>query len=67
MAKRGSQDRQLHLIASVIFGVVAFVHIIRLAGGLPLRLGDWMAPMWLSWVAVVALGYLAIKFWKTAH
>ncbi|HLC66697.1 MAG TPA: hypothetical protein VJK52_03590 [Candidatus Nanoarchaeia archaeon] len=61
------QDRNLHLVAAVIFGIVTLVHAIRLAANLPLTVGTWRAPLWLSWLGVVVAGYLSVLFWKTAH
>lgn len=67
MAKKQASDYNLHLVAATIFGIVAIVHAIRLAANLPLTLGSWRAPLWMSWIAVIVAGYLAVLFWKSAH
>jgi hypothetical protein len=64
MAKKG--DKTLHFVAATIFTIVTFVHALRLAFGWPLVIGAWVAPFWLSWVAVFLAGTLAVLMWKYA-
>jgi len=41
------------LISGVIFGLIALMHIFRVISGLPLVIGEFYAPMWTSYVAIV--------------
>jgi hypothetical protein len=52
------------IIASVIFGVVALFHVLRIFLGWPAVIGGWTVPMWLSWIGLVVAGgfsYFGIK------
>ncbi len=48
------------IVAGVIFAVVALLHLLRLYMDWPVVIGDWSAPMWVSWIALVVAGILAI-------
>ena len=52
-------ERSLLIVAGVIFLVVAVAHLVRLAFGLDLILGNADIPLWLSWVGVLITGYLS--------
>ncbi len=45
--------------AGVVFSIVAALHALRLLLGWEAMIGGWAVPMWLSWVALAAAGYLA--------
>ncbi len=47
------------IIASVIFGVVALSHVLRIFFGWPAVIGGWTVPMWLSWIGLVVTGGLS--------
>jgi hypothetical protein len=47
------------IIASVIFGVVALLHVLRIFFGWPAVNGGWTVPMWLSWAGLVVAGGLS--------
>ena len=52
------------IIASVIFGVVALFHVLRIFLGWPAVIGGWTVPMWLSWIGLAVAGglsYFGIK------
>ena len=48
------------LVAGVIFAVVALAHLARIAMDWSVAIGDWSIPMWVSWVALVVAGGLAL-------
>jgi hypothetical protein len=48
------------IVAGVIFAVVALLHLLRIYMDWPVVIGDWSAPMWVSWIALVVAGILAI-------
>jgi hypothetical protein len=47
------------IIASVIFGVVALFHVLRIFFGWPAVIGSWTVPMRLSWIGLVVAGGLS--------
>jgi len=47
------------IIASVVFGLVALFHVLRIFLGWPAVIGAWMVPMWLSWIGLVVAGGLS--------
>jgi hypothetical protein len=59
--------KNIHLVAATIFGIVTILHALRISYGSQLILGTWQAPMWLSWLAVIITGSLAILLWKSAN
>jgi hypothetical protein len=48
------------IVAGVIFAVVALLHLLRIYMDWPVVIGDWSAPLWVSWIALVVAGILAI-------
>ena len=46
-------------IASMIFGIVALFHLLRILLGWPAVIGGWTVPMWLSWIGLVVAGGLS--------
>jgi hypothetical protein len=54
---RGSKNIQCG--ASVIFALVALLHLLRIYIGWPIVIGSWTAPMWVSWIGLVVGGGLS--------
>ena len=48
------------LVAGVIFAVVALFHLVRIFMEWTVVIGDWSIPMWVSWIALVVAGGLAL-------
>ena len=48
------------LVAGVIFAVVALFHLARIFMEWTVIIGDWSIPMWVSWIALVVAGGLAL-------
>jgi len=48
------------LVTGVIFAVVALFHLVRIVMDWSVIIGDWSIPMWVSWVALVVAGGLAL-------
>ena len=46
------------VISSIIFGIVAIFHLLRVLFDWSLVFGTWPAPMWMSWFGAVAAGIL---------
>ena len=47
------------VISGIIFGLVTIGHVGRLICHLKVQVGDWAAPLWLSWVGAVVAGFLS--------
>ena len=47
------------LVTAVIFLIIFALHGLRIFLNWDAMIGEWEVPMWLSWVGVVATGFLA--------
>jgi hypothetical protein len=56
---RSMSQKTFTIIASVIFGVVALFHVLRIFLGWPAVVGGWTVPMWVSWIGLVIAGGLS--------
>ena len=52
-------ERGLLKFVGLVFLVVAIVHLLRIAFGWNLILGEASIPVWLSWAGVIIPGYLS--------
>ncbi|OGT29122.1 MAG: hypothetical protein A2W28_00865 [Gammaproteobacteria bacterium RBG_16_51_14] len=58
---------QMYLrISGVIFGTIAFLHMLRLLLDWPARIAGWSVPLWLSWIAILAGGALCVWAFRLA-
>jgi len=48
------------LVSGLLFGVVAVVHILRLAYGWPVQIAGFMVPLDVSWAGIVVPGALCV-------
>jgi hypothetical protein len=48
-------------VAGLIFLLIAAMHVLRLALKWEVVLNDWSVPMWVSWLALVIAGFLAVE------
>jgi hypothetical protein len=53
-------------VASVLFGLFAIGHLIRVINQIPVQVGSHQIPMGLSWVALFVAAFLCIWFWRLA-
>jgi uncharacterized membrane protein YecN with MAPEG domain len=51
-------------VASVLFGIFAIGHLIRLIKQIPVQVANYQVPMGLSWVALIIAAILCIWFWR---
>lgn len=65
MIERVLSSKNYFQITGVIFTFVAAVHLYRLFSGMPIMLGDWNAPMWVSILGFVVAGFLAYSAFST--
>jgi hypothetical protein len=42
----------------ILFAVIAIFHLLRAAYEIPVTIGTWSVPIWLSYLAFVVVGYL---------
>ena len=47
-------------VSGTIFGIIAVLHLLRIAYGWAAQIGSFIVPTWLSWVSLLVAGYLAI-------
>jgi len=55
-----NQKNFLYLVSG-IFGLIFILHILRLFLEWEVVFNGWLAPMWLSWVALIISGFLTYK------
>ena len=48
-------------VAATIFAIMALVHFLRLIFRFDFIIGSWEVPLWVSFVAFIIIGFLAIK------
>jgi hypothetical protein len=51
-------------VASVIFAIVAILHVVRLVRHTAVTFGSHVIPMGLSWVAIIVGAILCIWMWR---
>lgn len=49
---------------SVLFFIIAVVHLLRVVYGWGAVVNDIVVPFWVSWVVVLVAGYLAFEGFK---
>jgi Mn2+/Fe2+ NRAMP family transporter len=54
-------DQKTYLVvAGIIFTLVVVFHLVRVFADWPVIIGDWSVPKWVSWVALIVAGGLAL-------
>ena len=48
-------------VSGAIFGIIAFLHLLRAIYGWPAQIGTLEVPTWVSWLSLIVAGYLAIS------
>ncbi|MBI3619075.1 hypothetical protein HY213_03530 [Candidatus Peregrinibacteria bacterium] len=49
------------IVSGLLFALIAIIHLLRALSGWGATLNGWSAPMWMSWVAVIITGVLAVN------
>jgi len=49
--------------AATILSLAAFLHLLRIVLWWDLFLAEWFIPFWVSGLAVIIAGYLAVQLW----
>lgn len=55
------------MLASVVFGLIALLHLLRSIFSWPASIAGLNVPVWLSYIAVVVAGYLAWHMYSTSQ
>ena len=53
-------QKAFSLVAGLIFAMVALFHLMRIFAEWTVIIRDWSIPMWVSWIALVVAGSLAL-------
>ena len=53
--------------ATILLAVVSLAHLMRILLGVGVTVADAYVPMWVSGVAFVVAGFLAIMLWRGAR
>jgi len=51
-------------LAIALFTLVAVGHLLRLLIGIPMTVGEWGVPQWISAFGVIVPGLVAYLLWK---
>jgi len=54
------------LLAAVVFGIIGFLHLLRSLFSWQLVIDNFNVPLYVSYVAVIVLGYLSWSMYKTS-
>lgn len=54
------------MLAAVIFGIIALLHLLRAILSWPARIANFDVPLWLSYIVVVGMGYLAWNMYSAS-
>jgi hypothetical protein len=61
------RQKTFSLVASLIFLLIAVMHVLRLALKWEVVLNGWSVPMWVSVIAIVTTAYLAFESLKLSR
>jgi hypothetical protein len=53
-------------VASVLFGIFAITHLVRLINHIQVTVASHTVPLGVSWIALVVAAILCIWFWRLA-
>ena len=59
--------KNIHIVAGLIFAVVAVLHAFRIVIGFQVVFGSVSIPMWASWIGVVVGVSLSYLFFKSMN
>ncbi len=58
--------KNLHIVAGLIFAIVAVLHAFRIVNGFDVVFGSISIPIWASWIGVVVGAGLSYLFFNTS-
>ncbi|MEI6174051.1 MAG: hypothetical protein WCR01_09885 [Bacteroidota bacterium] len=50
-------------VSGTIFGIVAMLHFLRVATGVPMVIAGWMLPTWVNVIGFAGSGLLCVWLW----
>lgn len=56
----GKMSIKYSVVSGVVFGFIAIAQLVRALRQLPVQVGDFDVPVWLSWFAAVIAGSLCV-------
>jgi hypothetical protein len=59
MEDRTMDQKQFSQIAGTVFAIVALLHLLRVALGWQVVIGEFSVPMWFSWIGVIVAATLS--------
>jgi len=54
-------------LGSILLAAVSLGYLLRALFGVQVTLADWLIPMWVSWLAFVVAGGVAVMLWLEAR
>lgn len=61
-----ASQKNLFVTIGFIMGIIAFLHLLRIALGVNVSIGSWNAPFWLSDIGTLVATYLSYASFKFA-
>ena len=59
--------KNIHVVAGLIFAVVAILHLCRILTGFSVIFGSVSMPIWASWIGLIVSACLSYLFFKSAN
>jgi len=53
------QEKTYFIVSAIVFAALAVLHILKLAYGWTMQLGNFAVPIWASWTCLIITGYLS--------
>ncbi len=63
---RTGQEQKFHLLAGIVFTLVALLHLSRILFGWSFVLGSWAMPYWLNGLGAIVTAFLAYASFSLA-
>jgi len=60
-----SGHKNIHVLAGLIFAVVAILHLFRILIGFSVIFGSVSIPIWASWIGLIVSACLSYLFFKS--
>ena len=54
-------------LAIIMLTLVAFAHLLRILYGIPVTIGEWFVPQWVSLIGIVVPGLIAAMLWRESR
>lgn len=61
------EQKRYFVITGMIFTLIGILHLVRIIKDWEAQIGGFVIPMWLSWLAVILVLFLAVSGSKLAR